>query len=799
MKNFFLKIFKKYFNSDLLITLPILAIASIIPIIKTYGKLNIGHDTLIPLVPQFSYKMGYQWNDISNGEYYSNNYFIWIFIFNIFTFIGLNVYQSAFTYQFIIFFLSSIGIYKIYNLFNKGNKLFGLLPAIFIIISPHYLDHHIYYLGTVGIIWIIYVIFKFIKYKVLTPLDIVGISICLGLIVDLPNPKYHFLLLIFAVFAVILSLTIRLLSLKDIIINAKKIFLLLIGSLYVSLPFIFFGYGFLHNTGIKINVKQSYQSSGYTLDYGLALISKMIRLFHTPSLNSKPAELIASPFFTLNYYLLPIVVLGLFPILCRFFDKRSKRIYAIYYILALFFLFLSKGANAPFGFVYEYLLNEYNALAFMRTTSGVVIFAAVFYVLIYGKIFQSIVELKINKIKIILIFLLVLLPIIVGYPIWSGQYFLNISTVNNYVDKNQYGLKIPSDYFKSSVFLKNIELDTKVDIYPYTSGYQNNTWGYYGFVLYPLLIDKPIISFDKRTSSGKIFSQTNSLYIYHDKSLEDNYSAKSFFHKPVRILFRSPKVDIYKKNDSDFLPHFYSKILNGADNKLIEYKKIDPAKYRVVVHHASIPFLLTFTENFHQLWKIYLTDIYSRQDELVMKNQLNSFYNQQSTSEYYQAHKENILNYINNGSLTTLGDMKVKKKNYFEYRDEKIVPFKSVYYYIDFISKNNKGTIQNNNLPQGHFYETLFFQELKLPHKMVNGYANGWTLDPKEICNNNPASCQINRDGSYDFEFIVEFLPQKLANISYIISSTVIISLILYHIMINIRQKLIDYKDEYHH
>ena len=139
-----------------------IALTALVPIIKTYGGLNIGHDTLIPIIPENSFKMAYEWLDRNNGSYTSNNYVIWISIFYFFTSLGLTIYQSAFIYQFLIYFLSGIAIFKIYNLFNKGSRLFGLLPAVFFILSPHHLDHMIYYQGAVGIVWTIYFILKII-------------------------------------------------------------------------------------------------------------------------------------------------------------------------------------------------------------------------------------------------------------------------------------------------------------------------------------------------------------------------------------------------------------------------------------------------------------------------------------------------------------------------------------------------------------------------------------------------------------------------------------------------------------
>jgi len=94
---------------------------------------------------------------------------------------------------------------------------------------------------------------------------------------------------------------------------------------------------------------------------------------------------------------------------------------------------------------------------------------------------------------------------------------------------------------------------------------------------------------------------------------------------------------------------------------------------------------------------------------------------------------------------------------------------------IHFISKNFQGTIQNNNLLDGNFFETWFLKKVD-NHQMVNGYANSWFIEPKKLCKT--GECEQNTDGSYDMELIVEFWPQQLFYIGCIISvSTLIISL----------------------
>lgn len=817
MISFLQKKIKLAGKQNFFFVLILLVLISLIPIIKTWGRFNIGGDVFLPLIPEASFKMAYQWNDTNNGVYLSNNYFFWIFPFYFLEQLGLNIYQRAFVFQFLIYLLSGWGMYKIYNLFNLRNKLFGLLSALFIVLSPHYLDHLIYYQGTVVIIWFSYFLFKFIRFKKLSLLDIVSLSIFLGFISDMPNPKYHFLILLLGTVVITLALFLKLLSWKDLASNLKKFILLFLCTLYISLPILYFGYFFL-NEQIKINVKLGYQETGDALDYGFALMGKMIRLFHTPNLNARDAELINTPFFFFAYYAMAVIVLGIFPFIIRSLDKLSQKVYLIFYVLSLLFIFLSKSSNPPFGFIYDYFLTHFKAFAFMRTTAGIVIYAAVFYALIYGRIFQHLAENNSiqAKIKLSFLFLMVVILITIGYPYWSGHYFLNKSTVNPSVNRQEYGSTLPQEYFQSTSFFKKIRLDTKIDIYPYAFGYQYNSWGYYGFMLYPWIVDKPTITFDKKTSEGKIKSTTNSRYILLDKTL-NNYQPTSFLHTPEARVLHIAKIDIYRKSVSDFTPHFYIPSLvivsnkidenllrkippeklaivsdkklpfaehdleSFTDNPFIEYKKINPTKYRVRIHKALTPFSLIFTDNFHPLWKLYLSDKKTQQNspkKLIfdLENHYKIFKDNQSD----QADISEVDDLIKDGRISTLGNLEERNNNIYSYIDGKKIFNYSEEYKINFISKNFNGTVQNDNLDVGQFYETFFSQPLDLPHYQTNGFANSWFLDPTAICSAQTKNykCSQSEDGLYDFELLLEFLPQKITNISYLISTVVIIFLL---------------------
>jgi hypothetical protein len=113
---------------------------------------------------------------------------------------------------------------------------------------------------------------------------------------------------------------------------------------------------------------------------------------------------------------------------------------------------------------------------------------------------------------------------------------------------------------------------------------------------------------------------------------------------------------------------------------------------------------------------------------------------------------------------------------------------------IDFGSKNFQGTIQNDNLPDGHFWETWLQKPIEnnQNHLMANGYANSWVIDTNAICGVDSGrslsaeeaggnfKCIKNPDGSYDFEMVVEFWPQRLFYVGLGISGLTLLGCVGY-------------------
>jgi hypothetical protein len=213
-----------------------------------------------------------------------------------------------------------------------------------------------------------------------------------------------------------------------------------------------------------------------------------------------------------------------------------------------------------------------------------------------------------------------------------------------------------------------------------------------------------------------------------------------------------------------------------SNTPVIEFKKINPTKYRVIIHHAISDFPLVFSESFNDGWKDYLVDYkpapvnFKAADYKILDGNADD-----------QASATEVQGFMSRGDISSLGDGKDKNIAHTKWADNKEAFDYNESYKIDFISKNFQDTIQNDNLADGHFYETWFKTPVdgNLNHQMVNGYANSWDIDPQAICLNNP-KCVKNADGSYDLELVIEFWPQRLFYIGLFISGTTLVGCLGY-------------------
>ena|GEM_PF-970236 len=235
---------------------------------------------------------------------------------------------------------------------------------------------------------------------------------------------------------------------------------------------------------------------------------------------------------------------------------------------------------------------------------------------------------------------------------------------------------------------------------------------------------------------------------------------------------------------------FLSEITNyDKENQVIEFKKINPTKYRVRVHGAKGEFPLVFSESFHEGWKAYLANpenFQSNSNDQISNDQFEDKvkdYKILDGNEEDQASKEELAEFVEKGLVTDLGNGSEKKIKHKKWEDGKEKIDYVEKYSIDFVSKNFQGTIQNDNLPSGNIFETWFRDPIQEEnHLTANGYANSWIVDTNEVCKaksdevNKENSCIKNPDGTYDFELIVEFWPQRLFYVGLFISLSTVVT-----------------------
>ena len=93
-----------------------------------------------------------------------------------------------------------------------------------------------------------------------------------------------------------------------------------------------------------------------------------------------------------------------------------------------------------------------------------------------------------------------------------------------------------------------------------------------------------------------------------------------------------------------------------------------------------------------------------------------------------------------------------------------------------------KNTVQNNNLNNGPIFETIVKTPLQSDtHYKANSFQNAWHINTNDVCGDNKIRCFRNNDGSFELEFLVEFWPQRLVYIGYLISGITLLSLIFIH------------------
>ncbi|TAL73530.1 MAG: hypothetical protein EPN88_04430, partial [Bacteroidetes bacterium] len=468
-------------------------------------------------------------------------------------------------------------------------------------------------------------------------------------------------------------------------------------SAYIYLPLAHF---YTQITAV-IPVKSGYKTTGRMPDFGYATINQMVELHHKGININKPEadRYNADPLVTiLSFSFIFLIIVNL---IMKEENKLFRKYELILFILIIIFLFFAAGPNPPFGFIYEYMVTNFVVFAFLRTTAGAVFYMSIFYAVSLGLLAQ-----KIDKYQKSFIILLMGITGIVNYPYINGEYFKNVNYVNQYTDRQEHGFKIPQAYFDIAGPIDDQKLDARY-LHPRSNlNYMGTRWGYFGPSIYFFLYDNHNVSYDKIYTN---LTNHNVGYVLTDNSSVD--VGKRFKYKVARTIVDNSPIVIEKVDRSEFLPHFYTpediivtdkaiddvyQILDQPnynlrsalfmnnkniihipgsqnlklqekmpkeikDNPVLEFKRIDYTKYRIVVHHATKDFLMVFSDTFHKGWKAYITnaDLKSQNSKPLLKTQSLNNYKMLEGNQEDQATKEELVEFVDKGWITTPEDKKI--------------------------------------------------------------------------------------------------------------------------------------------
>lgn len=659
---------------------------------------------------------------------------------------GLNaVYAQAF---FFFLILSFTGI-SVVLLFKQISHYTGLSENPFMILGPTIFYMANLYISMNG--WrnlvFLYIFYAFLPFIILLYTKfleekhlkyIIYLSIFTSLVISpaLTNIGYVFILIIILIIVSLIFLFLKKLtftSLLKLIIIGTIIWLLL--NLWYLLP----QFASISDTVAKathndfsgslsiLNVISSHASI-----LNILSIQGFFSLYDT--LGGKWYEwtwLYTESFLGILSLIFPLILV--YTLLNRLKGTKSNIYYLLGPILIIFGTFLSKGSHEPFGNFFIYLVQNYPVpfLAFRAAYEklGILVTLGYLFVLYF---FFYLINQKYKRAYLISIVVVVII-IVLGFPIWTGTIFSSGNGI-----RPSAMIEIPPDYYEVANLLKSDSTALTLSL-----PLQGNTWlssnwnegknGYVGIDILRWLTHTPIISgstgnadldsFDNNIEFGftgeKIeienLIKRNIKYVLVRKDI--NYEwARTYGKEMMKISDLIQKLDrsddFIKKYESKNLALYevrneYIKPVINSNTSLL-FQMINPTKYKINMKLKDRRNVF-FYRTYNSQWKLYLTPI-------LITPWCKSF-------EYYE-----------NTQIPKCND----NNTFFE------------------------GEELSYLLKQPIFNDT---------HEVVNGYANGWSIDPEYIRVKYPKEFyKETQDGAIEIEFVLYYKPQSYFYIGLIIS-----------------------------
>ena len=503
-----------------------------------------------------------------------------------------------------------------------------------------------------------------------------------------------------------------------------------------------------------------------------------------------------SPILIIFSLLFSIIALSAF--LIEKIDVKTRFLLIFSAAVLIIHIMLANGIQNPTGNIWKILYEKVPFFMIFRAAptkfGGPIVLALA---ILIGIVLTEIQKWNKKVFGITTIFLLAII-ITISSPLLSGNIFYR--ELKGAWDHRNLP-NIPQEYIEISNILSQDYLDSNVYEYPFgifgffDLGYKK----YEGMDILSLMTDRNLISICSGLSvdckvitepQTKIGSKLDKLKIMnvryvlnrmdlYDYSDKDQNWKKDFLidNKDLSLVASNNLLNLYRISDTFFLPHFYfeTKLENqySADwKKSIEYKKVSNQRYIVNLHNVNGVEEIVFSDNYSTMWKMYGGNIPKQQQISIEGYKV-------FEGNPDQASQTDLARYVELGQISNTGDGRLKTREYRRWLGYSYKLERTDNYFIEFISKNFYGTIQNNNLDNGKVWSTWFDKPIveEVAHSVVNGYANKWIVNVESVCKNEKMFCRKNSDGSYDVSLIVDFWPQRLYYIGVIISVSVIFCL----------------------
>jgi len=243
--------------------------------------------------------------------------------------------------------------------------------------------------------------------------------------------------------------------------------------------------------------------------------------------------------------------------------------------------------------------------------------------------------------------------------------------------------------------------------------------------------------------------------VYH---LDDKYFIPKIYIADKRFISFSDVrglIELIEASQTQWTSRSVSFFLDGMSNEMrkrfaelnkkpknespkkavVEFRKLDPTRYVIKIHHTKEDFDLVFNESFHKNWKLYPGNIKAHSKPKAPSLPENK------NGQPGQASSEEITSFLEKGWISEIAN----PEN------------------LRFISKIFHNVIQNENIQDRPISQNWLKQSsLDDRHFIGNGYANTWSINSNELCASSPKSCTQNSDGTFDFELTMEFWQQRV-------------------------------------